>query len=159
MTPRLTRKEREVESVMAASRALVAIVARSFAEADVAITLQQWRVLVIVSSFGPISAGGLATWMDVHPSKATRMCDRLARAGLISRGEDPEDRRRTLLTLTGNGQQLVDALHGYRRDAIARILDQLPPESRRGLAVAMQEFADAAGDSPEQFVDGTTHPF
>jgi len=144
---------------MAASRALVAIVARSFAEAEVAITVQQWRVLVIVGSFGPISPGGLARWMGVHPSKATRMCDSLARAGLLDRREDPDDRRRTVLSLTGKGDELVDALHGYRRQAIASILEQLPAASRRQLATAMQEFADAAGDSPEQFVSGTTHTY
>src|SRR4051794_18802315 len=131
MAPRLTKKEREVESVMAASRALVAIVARSFAEADVAITLQQWRLLVIVSSFGPVSPGGLARWMDIHPSKATRMCDSLAKAGLLDRREDPGDRRRTLLSLTRQGDRLVDKLHCYRRQAIASILDQLPAASRR----------------------------
>jgi DNA-binding MarR family transcriptional regulator len=142
---------------MAASRALVAIVARSFAEADVPITLQQWRVLVIVSSFGPLSSGGLARWMEVHPSKATRMCDSLAKARLLNRREDPDDRRRTVLSLTSKGEQLVDALHGHRRQAIASILEQLPASSRRRLAVAMKEFADAAGDSPEHFVAGTTH--
>jgi DNA-binding MarR family transcriptional regulator len=157
MAPRLTQKERDVEAVMAASRALVAIVARSFEESEVPITLQQWRVLVIVSSFGPVSAGGLARWMEVHPSKATRMCDGLAKARLISRRQDPDDRRRTRLSLTSRGQKLVDELHGYRREAIAAILDQLPAASRHRLGTAMQEFADVAGDSPEQFVAGTTH--
>src|SRR5262245_24678834 len=98
MTTRLTKKEREVEAVMAASRALVAIVARSFSEANVPITLQQWRVLVVVSSFGPIYPGELAKWMDMHPSNATRTCDALVRANLVNRREDPGDRRRIALT-------------------------------------------------------------
>jgi len=159
MAPRLTKKEREVEAVMAASRAMVAIVARSFAEAEVPITLQQWRVLVIVGGFGPISPGDLARWMGIHPSKATRMCDGLASAGLLERRKDPDDRRRTLLSLTRRGSNLVEALHGHRRQAIATILEQLSAASRRDLAAAMQEFADVAGDSPEQFVSGTTHTY
>jgi DNA-binding MarR family transcriptional regulator len=157
MSPRMTKKEREVEAVMAASRALVAIVARSFAEADVAITLQQWRVLVIVSNFGPISPGELAKWLGVHPSSATRACDALVRARLLDRREDPHDRRRMVLTLTGEGEGLVDAMHGYRRQAIANILDELPSARRGQLAEAMQDFADTAGDNPEHFISGTAH--
>jgi DNA-binding MarR family transcriptional regulator len=152
MTPRLTKKEREVEAVMAASRALVAIVARSFAEADVAITLQQWRVLVIVINFGPLTPGAVAKWMEIHPSTATRLCDGLVRAKLLDRREDPIDRRRMVLSLTGPGERLVEELQGYRRQAVANILDEMPAASRSQLAKAMQDFADAAGDHPEQFV-------
>jgi DNA-binding MarR family transcriptional regulator len=152
MTPRLTKKEREVEAVMAASRALVAIVARSFAEADVAITLQQWRVLVIVINFGPLTPGAVAKWMEIHPSTATRLCDGLVRAKLLDRREDPIDRRRMVLSLTDRGKKLVEELQGYRRQAVANILDEMPAVSRSQLAKAMQDFADAAGDHPEQFV-------
>ena len=159
MTPRLTKKEREVEAVMAASRALVAIVARSFSDAYVPITLQQLRVLVLVSRFGPMYPGELAKWMEVHPSNATRVCDALVRANLLDRREDPDDRRRITLTLTGKGEKLVATLLDHRRQAIATILDQLPSARRAQLAKAMQEFADAAGDNPEHFVSGTTHAY
>ncbi len=158
MTPRLTKKEREVEAVMAASRALVAIVARSFSESDVGITLQQWRVLVVVSQFGPLYPGALAEWMGVHPSNATRACDALVRARLLDRREDPGDRRRMALTLTRKGEKLVATLLEHRRRAIAAILDEMPATQRRKLATAMQEFADAAGDNPEHFMSGTVHP-
>jgi len=151
MPARLTKREREVDAVMAASRALVAIVARSFAEVDVAITLQQWRVLVIVSNFGPISPGELAKWLGVHASNATRICDALVGAGLLDRREDPQNRRRMVLSLTGDGEGVVDALQGYRRQAIATILDQMPADRRGQLAEAMQAFAEAAGDNPEHW--------
>jgi DNA-binding MarR family transcriptional regulator len=157
MPSRPSRKEREVEAVMAASRALVAIVARSFAEADFAISLAQWRVLVIVENYGPLNPGELARWMGVHPSNATRACDSLVRAKLLDRREDPEDRRRMVLSLTSKGKGLVEALLGHRRDAIAAILDGMPTARRTQLAHAMQEFADAAGDNPEHFMPGPDH--
>lgn len=142
---------------MAASRAMVAIVARSFSEPGVAITLQQWRVLVIVRNFGPLSPGELARWLGVHPSNATRMCDALVRAVLLDRREDSRDRRRQVLTLTGAGEELVETLHNLRREAFANILDRLPASRRGQVAEAMQEFADAAGDNPEQFAPGAAH--
>jgi DNA-binding MarR family transcriptional regulator len=155
MTPLPSKQEREVEAVMAASRALVAIVARSFAETDVAITLQQWRVLVLVSNFGPMNPGELASWMGVHPSNATRTCDALVGSKLLDRRQDARDRRRMVMSLTARGEKLVDALLSYRRQAIATILDEIPATHRSRLAEAMQEFADAAGDNPEHFVPGT----
>jgi len=159
MTARLTKKEREVEAVMAASRALVAITARSFSEADIGITLQQWRVLVLVGTSGPVYPGALAEWMGVHPSNATRACDALVRAKLLDRREDPGDRRRMALTLTRKGEKLVATLLEHRRQAIASILDEMPAAHRSALAKAMQAFADAAGDNPEHFVGGAGHTF
>lgn len=139
---------------MAASRALVAIVARSFADARVSITLQQWRVLVVVSNYGPMTSGALAEWMEVHPSSATRMVDTLVGAKLLSRQEDPDDRRRTQLSLTRRGENLVEALLDHRRRAIAAILEEFPATRRARVAAAMQDFADVAGDHPEHFVSG-----
>jgi len=142
---------------MAASRALVAIVARSFAEAHVPITLQQWRVLVIVQNYGSMTSGALAKWMEVHPSSATRTCDTLVKAKLLDRREDPDDRRRTTLSLSRKGEKLVEALLDHRRQAIAAILDEFPAARRGQVAMAMQDFADVAGDHPEHFVSGSTH--
>lgn len=149
--------ERDVDAVMAVSRALVAVVARSFAESDVAVTLQQWRVLVIVGDYGPMTSGVLAQWMEVHPSSATRTCDVLVRLGLLERREDPADRRRTTLTVSGQGEKLVEALRDHRRRAIGAILAELPAGDREILLQAMQAFADAAGDHPEHFVSGDGH--
>lgn len=134
---------------MAASRSMVAIVTRSLAEAPVAITLPQWRVLVIVDRYAPLSSGEVAEWMGVHASNATRACDVLVRAGLLERKEDPDDRRRVMLSLTGSGRDLVDALLDHRRQAIAHILQSMPAQERARVAAAMQEFADSAGDAPE----------
>lgn len=156
MARRQTQKEREIEAVMTASRALVAVVAHSFADSQVPITLQQWRVLVVVSNYGPMSSGELAGWMEVNPSSTTRMCDTLVRAKVLDRREDPADRRRTQLSLTPQGEELVAALLDHRRRAIAAILAELPAARRRLVADAMQDFAAAAGDHPEHFVTAAT---
>ncbi|NUR07072.1 MAG: winged helix-turn-helix transcriptional regulator [Nocardioidaceae bacterium] len=150
-------EERDVDAVMGVSRALVAIVARSFAESDVAITLQQWRVLVIVGDYGPMTSGALAGWMEVHPSNATRTCDGLVRLGLLDRRDDPVDRRRTTLTLSARGEELTQELLDHRRRAIRAILEELPAGRRDALVRTMRAFADAAGDHPEHFVSGDSH--
>jgi DNA-binding MarR family transcriptional regulator len=142
--------ERQVEAVMEGCRAFVAIAALSLAESEVTITLPQWRVLVIVSRYGPQNPGAIAQWMGVHPSTATRACDALVRDDLLHREEDPADRRRLLLTLSVEGARLVESVLGRRREAIAGVLSGMPAERRGQLADAMREFADAVGDAPER---------
>jgi len=144
----------DVDAVMAVSRALVAVVARSFMESRVPITLQQWRMLVVIKDYGPMTVGGLAKWMDVHSSTATRLGDALVRARLLDRRTDPEDRRRTTLTLTKKGRNLVESLLDSRRQAIAAILDEVPTARRARLERAMRDFAEVAGEHPEHFVSG-----
>lgn len=126
---------------------MVAVVAQSLAEADVAITLPQWRALVVVDRHGPLNMSAMAQWMGVHPSNATRACEGLVRAGLLTRREDPADRRRQVLTLSDNGKQFVESLLEHRRQAIARVVDRVPAERRMRLSEAMRDFAEAVGDT------------
>ncbi|NUR09197.1 MAG: MarR family transcriptional regulator [Nocardioidaceae bacterium] len=158
MSSRAADGRGDIDAVMEVSRALVAIVARSFAESRVQISLQQWRVLVVIGDFGPMTVGGLARWMDVHSSTATRVSDSLVRSKLLDRRADPEDRRRTTLTLTRKGRSLVESLLDSRRQAIAAILEELPPSRRAQLGRAMRDFADVAGDHPEHFVSTHVQP-
>jgi len=68
-----------VDTVLAASRALVAVAARSLAAAGDEVTLPQYRALVVLAASGPQGTADLAAALAVNPSTATRMCDRLVR--------------------------------------------------------------------------------
>ena len=72
----------DVEAVVLATRLLVAISAQSVAAVDDVVTLPQLRVLVMVSSRGPLNLGAVAAGLGVHPSNATRAVDRMVGAGL-----------------------------------------------------------------------------
>ena len=74
-----------VDAVLGASRALVAVAARSLANVGEDVTLAQYRVLVVLASRGPQRLADLATALAVDRSTATRMCDRLVRKRLIGR--------------------------------------------------------------------------
>ena len=73
-----------VDTVLAASRALVAVAARSLAAPGMG-TLPQYRALVVLAARGPQGTAELAAALAVNPSTATRMCDRLVRKGLVRR--------------------------------------------------------------------------
>jgi DNA-binding MarR family transcriptional regulator len=140
--------EEQIDAIMLAAQALVGVAAQSVAEVEDLVTLPQLRVLVLVASRGTLNLNALALTMGVHPSNATRACDRLVVAGLLHRSESSVDRRNLVLSLTGNGQQVVDAMVQRRRRAVAGVLEQVPATRRRGLAAAMRAFGVAAGEAP-----------
>ena len=102
-SPRATR-DSVVDAVLSASRVLVAVAARSLGDVAEEVTLTQFRTLVVLASRGPQSLATLAEAVDVTPSTATRMCDRLVRKGLIARRHERGDRRLIRLTLTRVGR-------------------------------------------------------
>lgn len=136
----------QIEAVMAAARVLVAVSARSVAEMEEAVTLPQLRVLVMVESRGQLNLGAVAHGLGVHPSNATRACDRLVDAGLLTREDDPADRRNIVLTLTARGRQVVDKVMELRRSAIADVLTQMPADRRAELVPTLTAFATAADE-------------
>ena len=96
-------EEEVTEAIIQASRAMVAIAVRSLGEGTEDVTLPQYRTLVVLT-YGRRRLADLAEDLAVSPSTATRMCDRLVRKGLISRGRDEIDRREVNLDLTAAGR-------------------------------------------------------
>ena len=143
-----------VDAVLLASRVLVAVAARSLADAGEEVTLTQYRTLVVLASCGPQSLAGLAQVVGVTPATATRMCDRLVRKSLISRRTEREDRRQLRVVLTAKGRSLVGDVTDRRRKEIARITDEIPAAEQAVLVHALGRLASAAGEVPEQ--DWTT---
>ncbi|MGH8862679.1 MAG: MarR family winged helix-turn-helix transcriptional regulator [Jatrophihabitantaceae bacterium] len=135
----------QVEAVLAASRVLVAVSSESLSAVDDVLGLVQFRVLVILASRGPMDLNALAKRMGVHPSNATRACDKLVGLGFVERGEDPSDRRRLLLAPSAAGVDLLESVSEHRRDAIRQVVAKMTPQSRRHLEQVMTDFA-AAGD-------------
>lgn len=138
-----------VDAVLTASRAFVAVATRSLGAAADDTTLAQYRALVVLASRGPQRVGDLAAVLDVAPSTAGRMCDRLLRKGLIRRHRARADRRAVQVSITAAGQQVVAEATARRRELIAEILGRLPAAEQPGVARALRAFAEAAGEIPD----------
>ena len=110
------------DSLLTASRLLVAISVRSIAQVDDTITIPQFRTLVILSNRGPVNLATLATLLGVQPSATGRMVDRLVGAGMIDRLPHPTSRRELLAALTKRGRDVVAKVTANRRIEIARIV-------------------------------------
>lgn len=139
-----------VDAVVGASRALVAIAARSLGAAGDEVTLAQYRALVVLASRGPQRVVDLARFLDVTASTATRMSERLVRKGLIRRQRLTSDRRMVRLSISASGRELVAAVTTRRRRDVQAIVNRLSAADRQQLVATLRTFADAAGEVPEQ---------
>ena len=142
--------EAVVDAVLTASRTLVAVVTSSLGAAAEDTTLAQYRALVVLASRGPQRVSDLARALDVTPSTAGRMCDRLVRKGLIRRHRTRSDRRAVQVTITADGRRVVDEATARRRTLLAGILGKLPASQQRAVASALRAFAEAAGEVPDK---------
>jgi DNA-binding MarR family transcriptional regulator len=135
-----------VTSVLTASRVLIGVSARSLADVEDTVTLPQFRTLVVLDSHGEMNLNRLAELLDVNTSTAMRMIDRLLAATLVTRAENPINRREVILNLTTQGKQLVRKVTAKRRKEITRIVTELPASQRAGLVEALRAFARAGGE-------------
>jgi DNA-binding MarR family transcriptional regulator len=78
------------------------------------LTSQQYQALMAIRGFSvgkPVSIGDLAGYMLIRHHTAVELVDRMVKLKIISRGIDPEDRRRVLLQLTGEGERRLRRLY------------------------------------------------
>ncbi|MCX4884147.1 MarR family winged helix-turn-helix transcriptional regulator [Streptomyces sp. NBC_00847] len=135
-------------AVLTASRLLVAVSARSLGEVEEGVTLPQFRMLVVLSTRGATKLVTLADLLQVAPSTAMRMVDRLIAAGLADRQTNPDNRRETLLQLTDEGRRTVEDVTARRRSEIAAIVAKLGPTQRLALIEALNAFNRAGAEPP-----------
>ncbi|MBR7830904.1 MarR family transcriptional regulator [Actinospica sp. MGRD01-02] len=139
-----------VAALLTASRLLVAIAAKSLTAVEETLTLPQYRLLVVLDSRGPSSLAGLAEALEVNPSTALRMVERLTTAGMVEKTANPARRREVLLRLTGAGWQTVRQVTEARRTELSRIVAAMPAEQRTQLVTALTAFTEAGGEPPER---------
>ncbi len=138
-----------VDTVLAACRALVAVSAQSIAAIEDIADPVEVRVLVLVCSRGTASLREVADGGGMHVSTASRLCDRMVSKGLLDRESDPADRRQLALSASATGVDLVRTMMRRRRAALQKILERMSDDGRERLVTALGEFADAAGENRE----------
>jgi DNA-binding MarR family transcriptional regulator len=138
-----------VDALLTATRAMVGLAARSLADLDADVTLPQYRALVVLASRGPQRVVDISTELGVNPSTGTRMCDRLARKGLIRRYRSTTDRRALRLTLTPAGRQLVHEVTRRRSEELVALVANIPDSAHQPVTAALRALAARTGELPE----------
>jgi MarR family transcriptional regulator, organic hydroperoxide resistance regulator len=114
---------------------------------EIGVTGPQRLVLRVVGLFPGISAGDLAAELHVHPSTLTGVIQRLVEQRLLARTNDPDDRRRAVLSLTARGARVNAVRQGTVEAAIADALDGVSDRDRAATRRVLDRLAAQLGRS------------
>jgi DNA-binding MarR family transcriptional regulator len=103
----------------------------------------QLRALLVIDRAGSLNLSRLAGLLGASASAASRLCDRMQAAGLVSRDRALLSRREIVLVPTESGRRLADWVRGRRQAALESLLDGMSPEGREALARGLVELAAA----------------
>jgi DNA-binding MarR family transcriptional regulator len=106
--------------------------------------MPQLRIMFMLVTQDGLTPSALAERFHVTPPTVTGLTDRLVRQRLISRREDPEDRRLVRIYLTPEGRRVIGELEAAGRAYLSEILGQLPPDKLELLADLLEELRAAA---------------
>jgi DNA-binding MarR family transcriptional regulator len=81
--------------------------------------------LLYIQEQGMPSMSDIAEYLKVAPPTATSLINTLIKEGIIERVNDPEDRRRVLLTLSAKGISSLEANLQSRNNAFMRAISNL----------------------------------
>jgi DNA-binding MarR family transcriptional regulator len=101
------------------------------------LTPSQLSALSTVDQCGPIRLGDLAAREKVSPPTLTRCVAGLESLELVERQPDPEDRRSSLMVVSGSGRQLLEDLRRERTAMLTCRIAELDDEARRALGEAI----------------------
>lgn len=114
-------------------------------EARTGITNAQLFLLQIVAQRDALSMGELAEAAGAQQSTTSLIVGRLTRAGLLSRHQTPEDRRRISLSLTPRGRRLLLDAPTPPTARLIEALRTLSPATLRHLVTSLQALDEAMG--------------
>ena len=93
-----------------------------------------FQVLDAIEAGGPLTVNGVADALAVDQPRASRLVARAVETGLVRRGADPDDGRRSVLAPTPRGARVLADGHRARRAAVEAALAGWPVEDRETFA-------------------------
>ena len=97
-------------------------------EAGAGLSPSQTAALATIERHGPLTPSEIATRERVQRPTVTRVLARLEEAGLIERAADPEDRRSSLVSLSGEGAAMLAAARSRKDAYLVQRLESLDAE-------------------------------
>ncbi|GCE30523.1 transcriptional regulator [Dictyobacter alpinus] len=107
-------------------------------------TQQQYWLLRHLRCHEPQGISELAQALGITTGSATVACQRLEKAGLITRRRQEDDERVVHVSLTEQGRQQIDAVRQQRREALTHLLQVLDEPEQQELQRLVERLLDAA---------------
>jgi DNA-binding MarR family transcriptional regulator len=129
--------DERITSLAAELQRLVAASPVTYATVD--LTLPQLRAIMLLHRGAALPVGAIGRSLQMSLGSASALVDRLARLRLVTRRENPQDRRQTLVQISKRGSAILDRLEQQAADDLVQAIARMSPERRTALAVALED--------------------
>lgn len=93
--------------------------------------IPEWRILATLLYYSRVSSQFLVQHTAMDPARVSRAQTRLSDLNLIDVQQDPDDKRRVLISLTDRGTEIVTSTLPRALDAEAEIFGDLSTKERQ----------------------------
>lgn len=115
---------------------------------EASLTMPQLVTLHMLTHADNRSVGAIAACLRLSPPATSHLIDRLVRARLVARTEDPEDRRQKRVSITEAGRELVERINNERSREVSLVLARVNPVLRRQFAEVLERVVDELAALP-----------
>ncbi len=113
--------------------------------------LSDFGILELLLNRGPQPVNTIGQRINLTSGSVTTAVDRLEERGLVRRGNDPQDRRTRIVSLTPEGKRRISRIFGHHKEALDRAAGGLSRSERETLVELMKKlgrYADDLFDKP-----------
>jgi DNA-binding MarR family transcriptional regulator len=106
-------------------------------------SMAQCKAMLFLCQQGAVTISHVAEGLGIGRPAASNLVERLVQQGVAQRDEDPDDRRKSLASLTPAGADLAARLQQMRVTQLRRYLGKLSDEDLAALVRGVEALADA----------------
>jgi DNA-binding MarR family transcriptional regulator len=118
------------------------------------LSVMEWQTLFSVARFGSCHLAHITRHTSIDPAHGSRAVSALEKNGLIARCEDPENKRRKLISLTPIGVEALERIWPQARQTMKAMTDQLTPEdfsNLKRILDLLNQAAETIGEEQPEF--------
>ena len=109
-----------------------------------------FRIMILLAqSSNPLTMSELSTELNVPMSTATRIVDWLVRGDLVTRVNDPNDRRVVRVGMSKSGRELYETGMAYNKQRIEKLLKNFSSDEQAQLLMLMNKLFDSLASENE----------
>lgn len=112
------------------------------------ITLPQLWVLEHLSRAEETPMNALARFLGISRPAATGLVDRLIAQGLVSRGDDPQDRRVVRVALSAKGRKVLANIWEQKRRMLVDVFGRISPADRAQYLATLERVVMILSEPP-----------
>ncbi len=141
---------RKIEQQMTVLLRRVQQIHLSTSTGEMTLERSAYGILCQLADEGPQRLGALAAAFGLDPSTITRQVKSLEDAGLAARTTDTTDRRASILDLTVEGREILDATRSHRRSRLYAAMSDWTTDERAQFGQMLERFNAAVDRLSEE---------